>query len=378
MGAFEGWLRGAAITPQAVDVCTVGACWTQLKQGLCVRRSFFAGPSVYACVMPTLTTPQRSPALIQLHRADALVVRAELTAGLLGGAAHIAPKYLYDALGSRLFAAITELAEYYPTRIEAEILARYATDIARGLPTGATLVDLGAGNCEKAARLFGALKPARYVAVDISVDFLQQALQCLQREHPALELLGIGLDFSSQLALPPEVGAGPRVVFYPGSSIGNFAPVQALDFLRQAREVSQGGALLIGVDLVKPVSVLEPAYDDALGVTAAFNRNMLLHLNHLLGSNFDIAHWRHRARFDAAHSRIEMYLDATQDQLVQWPGAQRLFRRGESIHTENSYKYSVAGFEALLGEAGFTGTRCWTDARNWFAVFTAEAGGEPT
>ena len=173
--------------------------------------------------------------------------------------------------------------------------------------------------------------------------------------------------------LPPEVGTGPRVVFYPGSSIGNFTPAEALAFLRQAREVSQGGALLIGVDLVKPVSVLEPAYDDALGVTAAFNRNMLLHLNRLLGSNFDIAHWRHRARFDTEQSRIEMYLDAMQDQLVQWPGGERLFRRGEAIHTENSYKYSVPGFEALLSEAGFAQIRCWTDPQNWFAVFTAQA-----
>lgn len=323
--------------------------------------------------MPADSTRQRLPGLIQIYWPDAAAVRAELAAGLLGAAARIAPKYLYDALGSRLFAAITELAEYYPTRTEAEILARYATDIASALPAGATLVDLGAGNCEKAARLFDYLKPARYVAVDISVDFLQQALHCLQREHPMLELLGVGLDFSARLELPPEVGTGPRVLFYPGSSIGNFTPAEALAFLRQAREVSQGGALLIGVDLVKPVSVLEPAYDDALGVTAAFNRNMLLHLNQLMGSNFDIAHWRHRARFDTGQSRIEMYLDATQDQRVQWPGAERLFRRGEAIHTENSYKYSVPRFEALLSEAGFAQIRCWTDRQNWFAVFTAQA-----
>ena len=136
---------------------------------------------------------------------------------------------------------------------------------------------------------------------------------------------------------------------------------------------SQGGALLIGVDLVKPVSVLEPAYDDALGVTAAFNRNMLLHINRLLGCNFDIAQWRHRARFDAAQSRIEMYLDALQDQRVVWPGGERLFRKGEAIHTENSYKYTVPAFEALLTQVGFTRIRCWTDARDWFAMFTAQA-----
>ncbi len=316
---------------------------------------------------------RRTPGFLQIHRHDAVAVRAELAAGLLSPTAFTAPKYLYDAVGSRLFAAITELAEYYPTRTEAAIVARHATDIAATLPRGATLVDLGAGNCEKAARLFGPLQPARYVAVDIAVDFLRDALQRLQCEHPQMDLLGVGLDFSSTLALPADVGAGGRVVFYPGSSIGNFTPAEALAFLRQARDATQGGALLIGVDLVKPVAVLEPAYDDALGVTAAFNRNMLLHTNRLLGSNFDIAHWRHRARFDVAESRIEMHLDALQDQHVVWPGGDRLFRRGEAIHTENSYKYTAPAFEALLQEAGFERIRCWTDSQNWFAVFTAQA-----
>lgn len=311
---------------------------------------------------------------MQIHRHDAAAVRAELAAGLLSPEPFTAPKYLYDALGSRLFAAITELVEYYPTRTEAAIMSRHASDIAATLPRKATLVDLGAGNCEKAARLFGALQPVRYVAVDISVDFLRDALQRLQCEHPQLDLLGVGLDFSSALALPADVGVGPRVVFYPGSSIGNFTPTEALAFLRQARDATQGGALLIGVDLVKPVSVLEPAYDDALGVTAAFNRNMLLHTNRLLGSNFDIAHWRHRARFDAALSRIEMHLDALQDQHVVWPGGERLFRKGEAIHTENSYKYSAPAFEALLSQAGYTGIRVWTDPQGWFAVLTAQGG----
>lgn len=315
----------------------------------------------------------RTPGLLQIHRPDAAAVRAELAAGLLQPTAITAPKYLYDALGSRLFAAITELIEYYPTRTEAEIFARHAADIAATLPASATLVDLGAGNCEKAARLFAHLRPDRYVAVDISVDFLRQALQHLQREHPLMDLLGVGLDFSSNLVLPPEVGPGPRVLFFAGSSIGNFTPDEALMFLRQSHRASQGGALLIGVDLVKPATVLEPAYDDALGVTAAFNRNMLLHINRLLGSDFDIAHWQHRARFDVGLSRIEMHLDALQDQRVQWPGGQRWFRRGESIHTENSYKYQAPEFEALLRSAGFEAVRSWTDAQNWFAVFTARA-----
>jgi dimethylhistidine N-methyltransferase len=239
------------------------------------------------------------------------------------------------------------------------------------LPAGMTLVDLGAGNCEKAARLFDVLRPARYVAVDISVAFLRDALASLQRQHPGLDMVGVGLDFSAQLTLPPQAGDGPRLVFYPGSSIGNFTPAEALVFLRQARQAAQGGGLLIGVDLVKPLSVLEPAYDDALGVTAAFNRNLLRHINHLLGSDFELTQWRHRARFNLQHARIEMYLEAVQDLTVRWPGAQRHFGEGECIHTENSCKYTPPQFESLLREAGFSRIEQWRDEQDWFAVFLA-------
>jgi dimethylhistidine N-methyltransferase len=234
-------------------------------------------------------------------------------------------------------------------------------------------VDLGAGNCEKAAGLFGLLQPARYVAVDISVDFLRNALQCLQRQYPALDMLGVGLDFSSTLALPPQVGAGPNVLFYPGSSIGNFTPSEALHFLRQARVAAQGGGLLIGVDLVKPLDILEPAYDDALGVTAAFNKNLLLHINRLIGSDFRVQDWAHQAFFNAQKSRIEMHLQAVREVAVRWPGGERHFAVGERIHTENSYKYQVPAFEALLHEAGFTQTQVWQDAQGWFSMFWASA-----
>ncbi len=174
------------------------------------------------------------------------------------------PKYLYDALGARLFAAITELPEYYPTRTEATIFARQAQAMAACLPAFDTLVDLGAGNCEKAARLFAPFGVRRYVAVDISVDYLRDSLDILRRQHPHMELLGVGLDFSTRLVLPAEAGPGPRLLFYPGSSIGNFTPEEAFAFLRQARIACHGGGLLIGVDLVKPVDVLEAAYDDPL------------------------------------------------------------------------------------------------------------------
>ena len=317
----------------------------------------------------------KSPRLIQIVHDDPGAVRAELLAGLTRPVATISPKYLYDALGSRLFAAITELPEYYPTRTEADIFRRCATKMAGVLGPVTTLVDLGAGNCEKAARLFDVFRVRRYVAVDISVDFLRDSLACLQREHPEMDMLGVGLDFSQTLTLPDDVGNGPRTLFYPGSSIGNFHPDEALAFLRRMREATAGGALLIGVDLVKPIDVLEPAYDDPLGVTAAFNRNMLLHLNRLAGTDFDIADWRHVAYFNASASRIEMHLEALDETRVCWRGGERRFARGERMHTENSYKWRVEDFAEHLTRAGFRQLRHWTDERDWFAVFAAFAGG---
>lgn len=322
---------------------------------------------------PPHDMPNHNPAFVQLHFDDQAAVRAELERGLLAENAMTSPKYLYDALGSRLFEAITELPEYYPTRTEAAIFDTFLPAMAQAVGTGHTLVDLGAGNCAKAARLFAALQPARYVAVDISVNFLQQALTSLQRQHPHLPMLGVGMDFSTTLALPPEVGTGSRLFFYPGSSIGNFTPEQALPFLQQIHAAcQQGGGLLIGVDLVKPTTVLQAAYDDALGVTAAFNRNMLLHLNHLLGSDFNITQWQHRALFNTDLSRIEMHLDALQDLTVHWPGGERVFGKGEGIHTENSYKYTVDGFASLLSHAGFQDIQHWQDAQSQFCVFWAQ------
>ena len=311
------------------------------------------------------------PNFVQLHHEDRATVRAELVAGLLAPQAFTSPKYLYDALGSRLFEAITELPEYYPTRTEAGIFKAHGSAMAALQPVNATLVDLGAGNCAKAASLFAAFAPAHYVAVDISVEFLRQALSGLQAQYPQLPMLGVGMDFSSSLQLPPQAGNGPNVLFYPGSSIGNFTPAQALTFLRQARSACIGGGLLIGVDLLKPRDVLEPAYDDALGVTSAFNRNLLPHLNQLVGSDFQLADWQHVALFNAAESRIEMHLQAVRAVQVRWLGGERQFAQGERIHTESSYKWRVSDFEQLLKTAGFVSTQSWTDERGWFAVFWA-------
>lgn len=313
----------------------------------------------------------RQPQLLSLHDAQAHDPRAELAAGLRAPQASVSPKFFYDTLGSHLFTAITALEAYYPTRTEAAILATRSTEIADALGRGRPLLDLGAGDCVKAARLFPSLQPSRYIAVDIAADYLGESLRRLQREHPALEMLGIAMDFSQRLALPAEAGPGPRTVFYPGSSIGNFAPAEALQFLMQARAAAQGGHLLIGVDLVKDRCTLEAAYDDPQGVTAAFNLNALAHVNRLLGSDFEPRDWRHVALFDEAHSRIEMHLEARRALVLRWPAGERAFAAGERIHTENSYKFSVEGFDGLLRTAGFTRTRAWTDPRGWFAVFVA-------
>jgi len=313
----------------------------------------------------------KAPGFAQLFEPDAAAIRDELAAGLRAKPASVAPKFLYDRLGSSLFDAITALDEYYPTRTEAAIFAAARDEIAQACGRGRPLVDLGAGDGAKAARLFASLQPSQYVAVDISVDFLREALAALQQRHPALPMLGLGMDFSQTLALPSQVAPGPRTLFYPGSSIGNFTPDAALAFLRQARAAAQGGRLLIGVDLVKDEATLQAAYDDALGVTAAFNLNLLRHVNRILGADFDPRCWAHVALYDPRASRIEMHLASRGAQTLRWDGGERHFADGERIHTENSYKYRVRDFEALLRDAGFREIRHWTDAEAWFAVFVA-------
>ena len=316
----------------------------------------------------------RSPRFIQAWHGDADAERAAACAALLAERPSVAPKFFYDRLGSQLFEAITELPEYYPTRTEAAIFRAHGAAMASAVGSGMTLVDLGAGNCAKAASLFALFEPGRYVAIDISVEFLRDALRRLQREHPQLDIAGLGQDFSAGLDLPAELmGPGAPVFFYPGSSIGNFSFREALAFLRRVHAKAGGGGLLVGVDLIKPADVLEAAYDDALGVTSAFNLNALRHLNRLVGSDFEPRQWRHVAFFDPAASRIEMHLEARDDVAVAWPGGGRRFRAKERIHTENSCKYTVEGFAAMLRQAGFDAPRHWADERGWFAVFWAPA-----
>lgn len=307
--------------------------------------------------------------------AGALRLRAELDAGLRAREASISPKFLYDALGSKLFEAICELPEYYPTRTEALIFERHGAEIARAVGQGSTLIDLGAGNCAKAARLFPLLHPAQYVPVDISADFLQDAVERLRQRFRHIDMNALGMDFSGgDWQLPDIVRRERRLFFYPGSSIGNFAPDEALAFLRRVRaQCGPDGGILIGIDLAKDRAVLDAAYDDALGVTAAFNLNVLRHANRLLGADFDIRAWRHQGFYNERMGRVEMHLEARTTQLVSWQGGSRRFEAGECIHTENSYKYRPAAAVELLEQAGFAASGIWTDARAWFAVIHARA-----
>jgi len=318
--------------------------------------------------MMTSCITEQPEALASAH------VPAELYDGLGARHATISPKFLYDALGSKLFEAICELPEYYPTRTEAAIFARHGAEMARVIGLGSTLVDLGAGNCAKAASLFPLLRPSQYVAIDISVEFLHDALNRLRQRFPHIAMEALGLDFSSGLELPNNVRAEKRLFFYPGSSLGNFTPPEARAFLRRLRRnCGPDGGLLIGIDLVKDKAVMDAAYDDALGVTAAFNLNVLRHVNGLLDADFDIRGWRHVGFYNEAMGRVEMHLEAKTPQRVRWPGGGRDFAAGERIHTENSYKYRQADAISLLEQAGFEATRVWTDPHCPFAVIHAQA-----
>jgi len=316
----------------------------------------------------------RRPTFIDATRTAGPHPRAEIVAGLRAQAPYLSPKYFYDPLGSRLFEAICELPEYYLTRTEAQIFERHGPEIARKVGAGAALIDLGAGNCEKAERLFALLRPVQYVAIDISAAFLRYRLECLQDKHTDLDVVGIAMDFTQRFELPAAVRRERRRFFYPGSSIGNFTPEEAYRFLGNVR--AAGGddcAILMGADLVKDKGTLDAAYDDTLGVTAAFNLNILNQVNRLIGSNFDVRDWRHVAFFNADKSRIEMHLEARRDVTVRLPDGPRTFPAGLGIHTENSYKYTEASLQRLLEASGFAPPSLWFDDRRAFAVLFSSA-----
>jgi dimethylhistidine N-methyltransferase len=308
--------------------------------------------------------------------------RRKLIAGLVAERAHIEPKYFYDELGCALYAAICQLDEYYPTRTERAIFQAHRAAIAASATSGAeeevgsgcgTFIDLGAGDCCKAQSWLPFLSPRRYLAVDIAAPSLATALEKMADDFPEVEMFGLATDFSTSLAIDDELMVGRRIVFYPGSSIGNFAPADAVRFLRDIRQIigHSGGSLLIGVDAKKDPARLDAAYADSLGVTAAFNLNALRNINRILDADFDCADWRHAAFYNVELGRVEMHLEAIRSVTVRLDGVERTFAIGERIHSENSYKYNRAEFEALLTEAGFVDIECWTDADDAFWVFCA-------
>ena len=302
-----------------------------------------------------------------------LSLAQEAEAGLKSTPPFISPKFFYDAIGSRLFEAITLLEEYYPTRIEKSIMQAHAKDIASAVGSCDVLLDLGAGNCAKASALFDSLKPKQYLGLDISTDFLALAVTDLQKRFPQIQMEARTCDLSQALDFPDLIGR-KKTFFYPGSSIGNFDPKQASIFCKNISALCDGaGGLLIGVDLVKESVILDRAYNDALGITAAFNLNALLHINRLLGSNFVLSDWEHYAIFNESQSRIEMYLRAVRDIEIVWPTGELALKAGQMIHTENSYKYTKASFTNMLLDAGFKKTTSWTDDKGYFLVCYASA-----
>jgi dimethylhistidine N-methyltransferase len=281
----------------------------------------------------------------------------------------ISPKYFYDAEGSQLFDRICELPEYYPTRTELRILERSVAEIAALAGRGAEIIEFGAGSLRKVRLLLRAFDaPARYLPIDISGDHLRDAAGILGGEFPALDVHPVVADYTQRLALPQAAHGGKRIGFFPGSTLGNFTPEEALSFLSRAAEVLRGGALLLGADLVKDPKVLHAAYNDAQGVTAAFNLNLLVRANGELGTNFIPSQFAHYAFYNAPLQRIEMHLVSRTQQAVNLGGERFTLEEGESIHTENSYKFTVDGLRTLAGRAGFRPGPVWTDPERLFSV----------
>lgn len=292
-------------------------------------------------------------------------------AGLLATPKTLPSKYLYDEEGSALFEAITQLDAYYPTRTERGILEAHVGEIARAVGPRAAIIEFGSGSSTKTRLLLDALdEPAAYVPIDISVDFLQESAEQLRTEYPTLPVLPVEADYTRPFRLPDlPADTRRRVVFFPGSTLGNFLPDEAAAFLRKAAEIAgPGGGLILGVDLKKDPAVLNVAYDDPEGVTARFNKNLLVRLNRELGADFDVEGFDHHAPYNEAEGRVEMHLVSRRDQTVHLGGHAIPFRAGESIHTENSYKYDLGELVPRAATVGLTLEGSWTDAAGWFAV----------
>ena len=303
-------------------------------------------------------------------------IREEVLAGLRGSTKTLPPKFFYDEVGARLFEEICEQPEYYLTRAELSILERHAGDIAGMIGPNAALVEYGSGAGVKVRLLLDAMDhPAAYVPIDISQAQLLQVAATVEQEYPALSVRPLCADYMERLELPALPAAtARRIAFFPGSTIGNLHPAQAIGFLQRVRHaIGPTGALVLGVDRRKSAVVLDAAYNDAAGVTERFNLNMLVHLNRLLGATFDLARFQHRAFFNQDASRIEMHLESVVSQTVCIGGDEIVFARGETIWTESSYKYDEESLRMVATAAGFKVLQLWSDIaeRFWLAFLVS-------
>ncbi len=318
-----------------------------------------------------LVCATRGPVLNTAAKPDPAFL-ADVLAGLSARQKVAPARWLYDHRGSELFEAITALPEYYPTRTEHSILERHAKNIAEGVGRGRVVIEFGSGSSTKTPLLLSAIEPEAYVPIDVSGEFLHESLQVLSRSFPALPIHPVVGDFTKPMQLP-RLGRSPRLGFFPGSTIGNFVAPEAVDLLRtMATTLGDAAQLLIGVDRIKDPQILVPAYDDAAGVTAQFNLNLLERINRELSGTIPVGAFRHRAIWNDDEARIEMHLLATRD--LSFEVADRMFRMraGETIHTENSIKYGARDVRVLLRAGGWTPIAEWTDAQQHFSVVLAE------
>jgi dimethylhistidine N-methyltransferase len=314
--------------------------------------------------------PARTARLVDLAP-ELVSFRDAVLSGLAGSPKSVPPTYFYDARGSELFEQICNLPEYYPTRTETSILRRNASDIARRIGPGAQIIEYGSGASDKVRIILDALEqPVAYMPVDISGEYLGDVAERLAADYPALEVTAVVADYRHPFAAPaPRRRARTRASLFTGSTIGNFTPEEAMDFLgHAARRLAGGGALVIGADLRKDPGLLHAAYNDAAGVTAAFNLNLLTRINRELDGTFDVSAFDHYAFYNPVENRIEMHLVSRRPQRVTVSGRSFYFASGESIHTENSYKFDVDGFRDMARRAGFIPEAVWLDEERWFSV----------
>ena len=324
----------------------------------------------------TDVSPNRQPGRFEYFdlKPPAADMRAEVLAGLAARPRSLSPKYFYDETGSRLFEQITELPEYYLTRTEMALFDAHLDDLAAALGSGRCVVEYGSGSSVKIRKLLEGIRPSAYVPVDISGEHLLAQARALHADFPWLDVYPTCVDFTAPFALPAPVAGMPTVGFFPGSSIGNFEPAAAEAFLGNVHEtLGRDGRLLIGVDRKKPAAILEAAYNDARGVTADFNRNVLAHINDRLGADFDLAAFAHRAHYAADPGCVQMFLESLVDQTVHIGDVAIEFRAGERIHTENSFKYHPDEFAALARRSGFDTETWWSDESERFALYLLQA-----